>query len=324
MSAGGPPAKIRRCDPALAPAAHLFVHPGFNAFQAHAQNKRLVTFGAFRDEAGRPVAALTLAEGSGVWTSPVTGAFGGLATDGRVGADLVGALAVAATAWLRAEAGGAARIRLPPGCFPDDTAAALENALFREGWSLAEVDLNYHLPVVAPEAYVRGLRETRQKEIRRLRRSGAVARRLPLSDGEVAYRTVAANRAARGYPMTMAWDQMWALAEAFPDVVGFHVVERAGEILAGGITLRLTAAYAYVFYWGEAPEHRAESPVVLLAEALMAEAHAAGVAILDIGASTDASLPNPGLIAFKESLGCLATPKTTWEFRPHGAGAGRE
>ena len=103
--------------------------------------------------------------------------------------------------------------------------------------------------------------------------------------------------------MTMAWPQVEALAAAFPDRVRFFGVIRGGTILAGAICLRVTASYLYVFYWGERPEFRKESPVTLLADGLVAYAHSRGVSVLDIGVSTEHSAPNVGLIAFKESSG---------------------
>jgi hypothetical protein len=294
---------------------HFFVDPAFLSYQAEAQGKQLASFSAL-DADGRALATLTFAAGAdGFWTSPVTGAFGGLAVAARSPAAVAFALAEAASAWLKAQ-GVCAQLRLPPDCFADPLAAALENGLFRSGWRLAQSDLNYHLPVSGAAAFQAGLGETKQKEIRRLRRSGAVFAVQPPEAGERAFRVVADNRAARGYPMTMAWPQLAALAAAFPEQVRFATVEREGEALAGAICLRLTSAYAYVFYWGEAPSTRRESPVMLLAEGLVEDCAAQGVTVLDLGTSTDLSAPNPGLIAFKESLGCLTSGKRTYVLEP--------
>lgn len=286
----------------------LFVSRAFNAFQARVQGKRIVTFRSPDGAAG-----LSLAGAEGVWTSPVTGAFGGVAAAGPAPAGAVSEIVERATDWLRGEARATrATVRLPPDVFPDPNAGALENALFQAGWRLAQVDLNQHLAVTAPEAFAAALGETKQKELRRLRRSGATFVTRPAPEAEAVYQAIARNRAARGFPMTMGWTQVAALAEAFPDRVGFHAVERAGATLAGAVVLRITDRYRYVFYWGEDPDVRRESPVVLLAEGLVALCHRDGVAILDIGTSTEASKPNPGLIAFKESLGCRASAKRTW------------
>jgi hypothetical protein len=292
-------------------AGHLFVDPAFLAYQSRAQDKQLTTFAAVGAD-GATAASLTLAGREGVWTSPVTGAFGGLAASARAPADCVFEIVDAATRWLADTGAKTGVVRLAPDVFADPTAAALENALVRRGWRLAEADINFHLPVTAPDLFLRGLSETKQKEVRRLQRSGAGFRRLAPGEGRLAYQVIADNRAARNYPMTMTWPQVEALAAALPAEVSFWVAERGADILAGAICLRLTPAYAYVFYWGEAPAFRKESPVLLLAEGLVAEHHRQGAAILDLGISTAQSAPNPGLIAFKEGLGCRASGKRTY------------
>lgn len=298
---------VRLSQEAGRAADALFLDPAFVRFQAETQGKRLLT-------ASHDAASLTFGGRDGRWASPVTGAFGGVAADRPLAAAAVFPLAEALTAELRRTAGAQATVRLSPDAYPDPNRAALENALFRNGWNLAAADLNYHLPVTAPEAYERGLGETKRKEIRRLQRAGARVQALPPAAGKAAYDAIAANRAARGFPMTMSWPQVEALAAAFPQRVDFHVVEREGEVLAGSISLRVTGDWRYVFYWGEAPDHRAASPVTLLALGLVAESHAAGVQVLDIGTATEDSQPNLGLVAFKESLGCRASSRRTWRF----------
>lgn len=302
-----PVGQVRQSSDAGLPAETLFVDPAFVAFQAQAQGKRLATF-----QAGDDLASLSFAGRDGVWANPVTGAFGGLG-GAPTSPGMVEALVDAATAWLRDQSGGRqASLRLPPDCFADPNAAALENALFRSGWRLDQVDLNHYLAIAGVEAFTRALGETKQKELRRLKRSGAAFRSLSLDEARPAYEVIARNRAARGYPMTMAWTQVEALARAFPGRVGLHAVEREGVILAAAVLLQVTARYLYVFYWGEDPQVRRESPVTLLAEGLVGMRQAQGVEVLDIGTSTDRSRPNPGLIAFKESLGCRAAGKRTY------------
>ncbi|MBS0361100.1 MAG: hypothetical protein JSR98_06945 [Proteobacteria bacterium] len=290
---------------------HLFIDPAFMAYQAGAQGKALETFTAV-DSRGAALASLTLAGKDGVWASPITGAFGGVAVQPGAGTEAVVAAVEAASDWLKAQ-GHRATFRLAPDGFQDPASGAVENALFRGGWRLAQADLNYHLVAAGAEAFQAGLGETKQKELRRLKRSGAAFMRLPAAAGERAYAVIAANRAARGFPMTMGWPQVRALAEAFPDRTGFAVVERDGRALAGAICLELSADWTYVFYWGEDPDSRRESPVMLLAEGLVAERSVRG-GVLDLGTSTEESQPNPGLIAFKEGLGCRASAKRTYEF----------
>jgi hypothetical protein len=285
----------------------FFLDEAFNRFQAEAQGKRLVTFSA---GTGRRGVALTLGGAKGRWSCPVTGAFGGVVAEGHPPSAGVFSVVDAATSWLRGEPEAtSASIRLPPDCFNQPGSAALENALHRAGWRLDQADVNHHLVVGPPARFLAELGETKRKELRRLERSGATAGEAGLEASRRIYDIIAENRRSKGYPMTMAWPQVEALAGAFPDRVRFFGIIRGGTILAGAICLRITVSYLYVFYWGERPEFREESPVTLLAGGLVAYAYSRGVSVLDIGVSTEHSAPNVGLIAFKECLGCRASSR---------------
>lgn len=288
----------------------LFLDGAFNAFQAQAQGKRLVTF-AVRGDASR--AALTLGGDAGRWTSPVTGAFGGLACAGVPPASEVFSVVEAASAWLREEAGAiSASIRSPPDFLDHPAAAAMENALHRAGWRLDQVEINHHLDLRGSADFRSGLGETKLKELRRLQRSGAVVAEAGPEASQAIYDIIADNRRSRGYPMTMTWPQVEALAASFPDRVRFFGVQRDDLLLAGALCLRITAECLYVFYWGENPQFRKESPVTLLADGLADYALENGFRALDIGISTAQSIPNSGLIAFKESLGCRTSARRTY------------
>ena len=190
----------------------------------------------------------------------------------------------------------------------------MQNVLFRAGWILDQVDINYHFPVVDAEAFQAQLGATKRQETRRLKGTGASFCVVPHEQAERAYAVIARNRAARGYPMTMTWEALSALAKAFPAHVHFFGVVRGEDFLASAICLQLTPVYLYVFYWGEDPNFRKEMPVLVLVNGIMDHCHKAGFAILDIGVSTERSTPNEGLIAFKTGLGFQSSPKLTFRY----------
>ena len=123
--------------------------------------------------------------------------------------------------------------------------------------------------------------------------------------------------------MTMDWPSVDALAKAFPSRIGFFTVTADDEILAAAIRIQVSDVCDYVFYWGERPDAKRRSPVILLAHGLISDAYKRGVTILDLGTSTDQSQPNQGLIAFKESLGGKISARRTWELSLDCAGTHR-
>ncbi len=304
--------RVQRVETGGCDVDHLFLSRQFNEFQAHAQRKVLASFGAVHEATGKLAACLTLAGSEGNWSSPVTGAFGGIAMLEGVPTHVVETIAANATTWLKADGARSCRVRLPPQSFQDSATAILQNVLFRAGWRLENVDLNFHLLTSSPDQFFASLNETKQKEIRRLKRAGTVFAAVPTAEAQPVYDVIAKNRVHLGHPMTMSWPAVVSLANAFQERVKFFGAFRGEEILAGAICLSIAKHYLYVFYWGDAPQYRKESPVMCLAEGIVAYSNQAGISVIDLGTSSDASKPDEGLISFKRSLGCSTTTKATF------------
>jgi hypothetical protein len=305
--------EIRPCPHGESRGEHLFVRPDFVQWQAEHQGKALRSFGVYRKANDRLHARLTVSGKNGAWASPVTGAFGGVHIYEAVPVALLEKLVAEVSNHLSQEGNAASMaLRFPPACFPDSGSALLQNVVFRQNWTLLHVDVNYHIPVEHPDTFTANLGATKRQEIRRQKAQGSEFAQLPLSEARAAYEVISRNRAARGYPMTMSWDAMRAVSEAFPAEFQFFGVRRHDTLRAAAICIMVRPEYMYVFYWGEEPEFRREMPVLLLAQGLVARCFNSGVGVLDIGISTDASTPNEGLMEFKAGLGCLATPKPTY------------
>lgn len=293
---------------------YWYVSPAFNKWQSQVQGKRLQSFGVFRKDNKKLYARLTLAGQGKVWASPVTGTFGGVVLHKAVPVGALDMLMEHAVQWLKQEGAETCFVRLPPASFPDPTMAVMQNVLFRKGWVIDQMEINYHLPIVPVEEFHAQLGSTKRQETRRLKTSGAAFRLVPADEGQKVYNIIAANRAARGYPMTMTWEALAALTAAFPDRVRYFGVFRNDDLLSAAIGFQITPTYFYIFYWGESPDFRREMPVLALVDGLVDYCHKNGTKAMDIGISTEKSAPNEGLIEFKTGLGFLATPKLTYRY----------
>lgn len=240
--------------------------------------------------------------GDGTWRSPARGTYAGYAFGDSVSImDLIG-FHGAVEARLRKL--GASRLELLPAPMLHDTRAfALQMyALSSGGFSVCRSDLNQS-QTVRPEGLPisRGNRRCAEKA----RQAGYVCEQLPSSALPHVYATIAANRSAKGYPISMRLDQLEQMQRQLPKaMVLFGCRHRDDETLAAAaLCLRLSASKLYVFYWGDRPEYTRLSPVVVLADAIHAYCVAHRIALLDVGTSTEGSVPNTGLLRFKDGLG---------------------
>jgi len=67
-----------------------------------------------------------------------------------------------------------------------------------------------------------------------------------------------------------------------------------------------------VIYWGDLPQFSEYKTMNFLSYNIFKHYKEAGIAMIDIGPSTEDSIPNYGLCEFKESIGCDINIKTEY------------
>lgn len=250
----------------------------------------------------------------GVFRSPARGTFGALSHIPGVALDELQAFISEISAYLQARGGKVLQVFLPP-LQHDPAGVSMQYFLFRaDGFAESLVDLNY-AQCVDDQPFVEKINYANRKRLNKCRREGfevsvVAAERLP-----DVYATIAENRAAGGYPMTMGEEPLRQMQELFPEAVQLYACEHQGQMVAAAICLRLSPDVLYVFYWGGRPGYSQYSPVVLVAECLYRSCQTRGIGLLDVGTSTLDVQPNVGLIVFKRALGFSESLKFQLEKR---------
>ena len=127
------------------------------------------------------------------------------------------------------------------------------------------------------------------------------------ADVERAYGVIRKNRDAHGYPLRMSLDEVVATAP----VVGarFMVMTWRGEDVAAAQVHCVAPGIGQVVYWGDAPGYVEMRPMNYFTMEVARHFRNEGMRILDIGPSSEEGVPSPGLCDFKESIGCMVSPK---------------
>ncbi|AWQ18188.1 hypothetical protein NB724_001015 [Pantoea ananatis] len=300
-------------------SVNLFSDKVFIKHQISVQNKKALTFSLVTLADKKVLITHTFAHNisSPEWLAPITGAFGAINANEYVTLNEIEFFVTSVTTYL-CESEGAETIewRLPPLYYKSKTHTKLHNVLYRLGWKIKDLDLNFHLPVTDYELFRSNLSSSKRRELNRITKT------LTQFDKETSeqkrkevYEIIKLNRESQGYPMTMPWEAIAKLTTAIDQKIRFYSLRRGEDLLAGAICLELDSETLYVFYWGENPEFRKDSTIVKLAEGIYLDALEAGFSTLDIGTSTNHSEPNQGLINFKENIGCHVTQKLTLIFK---------
>jgi hypothetical protein len=120
---------------------------------------------------------------------------------------------------------------------------------------------------------------------------------------EIAYNVIRQNREARGFPLRMTWQQVQTSAAVMP--ADFFLVENEAAIaVAAAIVFHVAPGIVQVIYWGDLPEFANLKTMNFLSFKVFEHYQQLQFKIVDIGPSTEDSIPNYVLCEFKESIGC--------------------
>ncbi len=193
----------------------------------------------------------------------------------------------------------------PPFCHAPTEGPRALALLCRRGYVVTRQELNQSIPVDARPFLELGAYATRKRAARAVR-LGVATTRLEPARHRAAYDVLVLNRAKKGRTLSMSFAGVAAMAEAFPDRVHLFGATQGGALIAAAITVAVTSRILYVHAWGERPGAEPASPVTLLARHIHGFAAERGFTLLDLGISSERGVVDPGLHAFKASLG--ATP----------------
>jgi len=192
---------------------------------------------------------------------------------------------------------------LPPVFYNPNFIAKVNNSLFRAEYENKNLDINYQFHTKnVDESYLASLWHNARKNLRRAIKSELSFEKLAKKDGELAYNIISENRKQRGFPLRMQWEQVLETTTIIP--ADFFIVKKEAITIASAIVFHVSKNVVQVIYWGDLPEFSNYKTMNFLSYQIFSYYKEIGISSVDIGPSTEDSIPNHGLCEFKESIGC--------------------
>ncbi len=201
-------------------------------------------------------------------------------------------------------------ITLPPLVYNPHGLSMQLMALQEAGFRIFRQDINFHFPLNTFDADYRNRLSSRARQ----KLKSAISKGMKLvacvdDDGRrKAYEVIRENRQAHGYPLHMT---LTALRQtgAVVSIDYFLVSTPTCEAVAAAICYQVSADSVQVIYWGDLPDDETPGTMNYLAWALFAYYAERKFRFVDTGPASENGLSNPGLCDFKQSVGCVCTPK---------------
>lgn len=287
----------------------IFGDAGFNSLNSFKAEE--VFYLLFRE--GKIRLGLIVGRQNDVVKSPFSAPFGGFSfVSEKIRLQYIEEAIKLLSEWANSRDISAIEIILPPLFYNYSFISKQINCFHRAGYIFSAIDLNFSCDVFGnKKPYQEQLWRNSRKNLRiAFEANLSFIRVTDETEKRISYEIISKNRAHRGFPLRMTWDQIQDTEILIP-IDYFLVKDFHGNPIAAAIVFHVTDRIVQVVYWGDLPGHTEVKPMNFLASGLYEHYEDLNIEYLDIGPSTENSLPNYGLCEFKESLGCTLYPKYT-------------
>jgi hypothetical protein len=202
---------------------------------------------------------------------------------------------------------------IPPSFYQKKFIAKQINSLYRFNYEIKNIDLNYYFEIQNfDENYIDQLWYSARKALKNAFENSLYLKKCTeKSDIKLAYDIIKENRTAKGFPLRMAFEDI-LLTDFLIKKDFFIVYTKDRTAIASSIIYYISDETVQVVYWGNLTEYSHLKPMNFLSYKLFEYYSNMHVKYIDIGPSTENSIPNYGLCEFKESIGCNICPKYTF------------
>lgn len=205
---------------------------------------------------------------------------------------------------------------LPPEFYDETRVSTLENALFANNFTVDKIDLNFYYDLNDfDEKYVEKCDIAARKNIKKALSSYLSFKKAKnINEIKLAYEIIRQNRQNKGYPLHMSEDDVLKTISII-DADFFIVRNNRNEMLASAQIFHVTKDIVMVVYWGNISGSEPYRPMNYLAYKIFEHYKNSEFKYVDIGPSTENSIPNFGLCDFKQSIGCKTNSKYSFSLK---------
>ncbi len=202
---------------------------------------------------------------------------------------------------------------LPPLFYHDTFIAKEINSLFTRNYVVDKIDLNFHFETADfNDNYEQNIWHSARKSLNKSKSKNLTFKKCTKkNENKLAYSIIKTNRSKRGFPLRMEYHDINKTDQVI-DKDFFLVYTKDSKPIASAIVFHISKNVVQVVYWGDDPDYSHLSVMNFISYNIFQYYSKLGIKYIDIGPSTENSLPNYGLCEFKESIGCKIVPKYTF------------
>lgn len=204
------------------------------------------------------------------------------------------------------------KITLPPNIYHETINAKLINCLFNSGFKVLSLDINSSIDLVSFNNTYN--EKSSQKHLNQAIKHNLCFKELTeVNEKRIAYEIIKANRIKFERPIYMSFSDLEDMI-SICNVDYFGVYNTSNEMVAASINYRKHKTIVQGVFWGDNEKGRPLRAMDFCIFKLIKHFKQCGYKFFDIGISTEDSIPNEGLLRFKETHEAISSLRYTFSW----------
>ena len=241
--------------------------------------------------------------------SPFSAPFGGFnIINSSISLETLDKIIIALDSWFLNEKYKQIKITLPPVFHDSSQISELSNCFLRLNYK-PTINLNYHFKLsFLDDQYKSKIYSNARKNLNKGFNYNLDFNKSEKKDDNLkVYNVIKKNRMQRGFPIRLSFEEIIENIKIIKS--DFFSVSLGPDIIASAICYIFDSKIVQIIYWGNDFEYSKYKPMNFLSYSIFKHYKKMNFKFVDIGPSTENSLPNFGLCSFKKSIGCTVSNK---------------
>ena len=187
----------------------------------------------------------------------------------------------------------------------------LQKAFSTSGYKTKSIDINHHI-VVSKECFSSFIHPMEKRRLEKCKKEGMVIRQAETDELELVHEFINNCRKERKLEINIDKQQFLKAIEVMPEHYHVFIGLINREIAAATVCVSVNSSILYNYLPASAEKFKSFSPVIMIMESVYDFAERMKYKYIDLGISSIAGKPQPGLITFKERIGGIYSQKITY------------
>lgn len=198
-----------------------------------------------------------------------------------------------------------------PYCYNTMHSEMVTHCFLKNGYSISEYDMNFHIEI-SPNDFEKDLNPAARRRYSKYidRFQFSIEESPPI---EAIFSLVKENREIKGNPVSITTEVLENLYNTFKENFKVFLLKDGEMLIGSAFGVRVSEKILYYYLAADSYSYKKYSPSTIMIGHIYNYCKQSDISVFDLGIATSKSVPNFGLIKFKQNMGGKVSLKLSFE-----------